>query len=113
VIVLETGKNVYPEEVEWELSRITGIEELLVYEADRQGAPVVAVKIYPKWADLKEKGITTPEQVIDYLWEEIKVHNENLAPFKRIKYRDAITLMDEPFEKSVKMDIKRYKYSKA
>jgi len=113
VIVLETGKNVYPEEVEWELSRITGIEELLVYEADRQGAPVVAVKIYPKWADLKEKGITTPEQVIDYLWEEIKVHNENLAPFKRIKYRDAITLMDEPFEKSVKMDIKRYMYSKA
>jgi len=113
VIVLETGKNVYPEEVEWELSRITGIEELLVYEADRQGAPVVAVKIYPKWANLKEKGITTPEQAIDYLWEEIKVHNENLAPFKRIKYRDAITLMDEPFEKSVKMDIKRYKYSKA
>ncbi|MEA3239087.1 MAG: AMP-binding protein [Candidatus Bipolaricaulota bacterium] len=112
VIVLETGKNVYPEEVEWELATVTGIEELLVYEADRQGTPTVAVKIYPKWADLKEKGITTPEQAIDYMWEEIKVHNENIAPFKRIKYRDAITLVDEPFEKSVKMDIKRYKYSK-
>jgi long-chain acyl-CoA synthetase len=111
VIVLETGKNVYPEEVEWELSRIPGIEELLVYEAERQGAPVVAVKIYPKWSDLKEKGITTPDRAIDYLWEEIKAHNENLAPFKRIKYRDVITLVDEPFEKSVKMDIKRYKYS--
>jgi len=113
VIVLETGKNVYPEEVEWELATVTGIEELLVYEADRQGTPTVAVKIYPKWADLKEKGITTPEQAIDYLWEEIKVHNENIAPFKHIKYRDVITLVDEPFEKSVKMDIKRYKYSKA
>jgi len=113
VIVLETGKNVYPEEVEWEFSRITGIDELLVYEADRQGTPAVAIKIYPKWADLKEKGITTPEQAIDYLWEEIKVHNENLAPFKRIKYKDVITLVDEPFEKSVKMDIKRYKYSTA
>ena len=113
VIVLETGKNLYPEEVEWELARVTGIEELLVYEADRQSAPVVAVKIYPKWADLKEKGITTPEQAIDYLWEEIKVHNENLAPFKRIKYKDVITIVDEPFEKSVKMDIKRYKYSVA
>ncbi len=112
VIVLETGKNVYPEEVEWELSRIPGIEELMVYEAERQGTPVVAVKIYSKWTDLKEKGITTPEQAIDYLWEEIKAHNENLAPFKRIKYRDVITLVDEPFEKSVKMDIKRYKYSK-
>ncbi len=113
VIVLETGKNVYPEEVEWELSTIMGIEELMVYEADRQGAPAVAVKIYPKWGDLKAKGITTPEQAIDYLWEEIKKHNEKLAPFKRIKYRDVITLVDEPFEKSVKMDIKRYKYSKA
>ena len=113
VIVLETGKNVYPEEVEWELSTIIGIEELLVYEADRQGAPVVAVKIYPKWSDLKERGIATPDQALDYLWEEIKKHNENLAPFKRIKYRDVITLVDEPFEKSVKMDIKRYKYSKA
>ena len=113
VIVLETGKNVYPEEVEWELSTIIGIEELLVYEANRQGAPVVAVKIYPKWSDLKERGIATPDQALDYLWEEIKKHNENLAPFKRIKYRDVITLVDEPFEKSVKMDIKRYKYSKA
>ncbi len=112
VIVLETGKNVYPEEVEWELATVTGIEEMLVYEAERQGAPVVAVKIYPKWTDLKAKGIATPEQAIDYLWEEIKKHNEKLAPFKRIKYRDVITLVDEPFEKSVKLDIKRYKYTK-
>jgi len=111
VIVLDTGKNVYPEEVEWELIRIPGVEELLVYEADRQGAVTVAVKIYPKFADLKQMGITTPEQMIDYFWEEIKKHNENLAPFKRLKYKDVITLMDEPFEKSVKLDIKRHKYS--
>lgn len=111
VIVLETGKNVYPEEVEWELSRIPGIEELLVYEAERQGTVTVAVKIYPKSADLKAMEITTPGQMVNYFWEEIKKHNENLAPFKRIKYKDVITLVDEPFEKSVKMDIKRYKYS--
>jgi hypothetical protein len=67
--------------------------------------------IYPKSADLKAMGIITPEQMVDYFWEEIKKHNENLAPFKRIKYKDVITLVDEPFEKSVKMDVKRYKYS--
>ena len=111
VIVLETGKNVYPEEVEWELARIPGVEELLVHEVERQGTVTVAVKIYPKLADLKQMGISTSEAMIDYFWEEIKKHNENLASFKRIKYKDVVTLVDEPFEKSVKMDIKRYKYS--
>jgi long-chain acyl-CoA synthetase len=112
VIVLETGKNVYPEEVEWELSTIRGIEEIMVYEEERQGAPAVAAEIYPNWTALKEKGIKTPEQAVDYLWEKIKERNENLAMFKRIKYKDLIKLVDEPFEKSVKLDIKRYKYKK-
>jgi long-chain acyl-CoA synthetase len=112
VIVLETGKNVYPEEVEWELSRIPAIEEIMVYEGERQGAPAVAAMIYPNWTVLKEEGITTPEAAIDHLWEEIKEKNENLALFKRIKSKDSISLVDEPFEKSVKLDIKRYVYKK-
>ena len=110
VIVLETGKNVYPEEIEWELSTIPEIEEIMVYEDTRQGAPAVAAKVYPNWTVLKAEGITDPEKALDLIWERIKEKSENLAVFKRIKYKDLVTLVDEPFEKSVKLDIKRYKY---
>ncbi len=112
VIVLDTGENVYPEEVEFELVAIPAIEEIMVYQGERQGSPVVSAMIYPNWTILKGLEITTPEVAIDHIWEEVKEKNENLAMFKRIKKKDLIVLVDEPFEKSVKLDIKRYKYSK-
>ncbi len=110
VIVLETGKNVYPEEIEWELSTIPEIEEIMVYEGTRQSVPAVAAKVYPNWTVLKAERITDPEKALDLIWEKIKKKSENLAVFKRIKYKDLVTLVDQPFEKSVKLDIKRYKY---
>jgi len=112
VIVLETGKNVYPEEVEWELLTIPAIEEIMVYEGERQGAPAVAVMIYPNWTFLKEQGITDSDKALDHIWEKIKLHSENLAVFKRIKNKESVSLVDQPFEKSVKLDIKRYVYQK-
>jgi long-chain acyl-CoA synthetase len=108
VIVLETGKNVYPEEIEWELIRIPEIEEVMVYEGERQGAPAVCAKIYPKWDVLKEDGIETPSAAIERIWEGIKEKNEGLATFKRLKLKESISLVDEPFAKSVKLDIKRH-----
>ncbi|MEA1870766.1 MAG: AMP-binding protein, partial [Candidatus Bipolaricaulota bacterium] len=39
VIVLDTGENVYPEEVEFELVAIPAIEEIMVYQGKRQGSP--------------------------------------------------------------------------
>jgi len=112
VIVLETGKNVYPEEIEWELLTIPEIEEIMVYEDERQGAPAVAAKVYPNWNVLREQGITDPDKALDLIWERIRKKSENLAVFKRIKYKDLVSLVDEPFEKSVKLDIKRYVYQK-
>lgn len=112
VIVLETAKNVYPEEVEWELSTIPAIEEIMIYEGERQGAPAVAAMVYPNWPTLNELGVTESDDAIDHIWKQIRERSENLAMFKRIKNRDLITLTDQPFEKSVKLDIKRYLYKK-
>ncbi|TSA51151.1 hypothetical protein D4R47_01055 [archaeon] len=112
VIVLETGKNVYPEEVEWELSTIPAIEEIMIYEGERQGAPAVAAMIYPNWPTLNELGVTESDDAIDHIWKQIRERSENLAMFKRIKNRELIALTDQPFEKSVKLDIKRYLYRK-
>jgi long-chain acyl-CoA synthetase len=110
VIVLESGKNVYPEEVEWELSQIPEVEEVLVYEAKKAGTPVVAAMIYPNWDELKKQGIQEVEAARDLLWERIKEAQKNLAVFKRIKSKEDISLVDQPFEKSTKQEIKRHLY---
>jgi len=108
VIVLDTGKNVYPEEIEWELVTIPAVEEIMVHEGTRQGVPTVAAQAYPNWAYLKGIGIESPEAALDHIWEAIKERSENLAVFKRIKYKESVTLVDQPFEKSAKLDIKRH-----
>lgn len=108
VIVLDTGKNVYPEEIEWELVSIPSIEEVMVYEGQRQGVPAVCAQIYPNWTFLKDQGISDASQALESIWEQVKERNENLASFKRIKYKESITLVDQPFEKSGKLDIKRH-----
>ena len=112
VIVLETGKNVYPEEIEWELVNISAIEEVMVYEGERQGAPAVSALVYPNWTYLNSQRIKEPEPALDLIWEKIRERSENLAIFKRIKNKDSVSLVDEPFQKSVKLDIKRFVYSK-
>jgi len=108
VIVLETGKNVYPEEIEFELIPIPSIEEVMVHEGQRQGIPTVCAQIYPNWTYLKEQGIENASAAIEHIWEAVKLQNENLAGFKRIKYKESITLVEQPFEKSGKLDIKRH-----
>lgn len=113
VILLETGKNVYPEEIEFEFSEIPEIEEVMVYEGQRQGIPAVCAQVYPNWALLKENGVSEASDALDRIWEEIKVHNENLASFKRIRFKEALTLVDQSFERSAKLDIKRHLHQDA
>jgi len=108
VIVLETGENVYPEEVEWEMITVPAIEELMVYEGQRQGIPVVCAQVYPNETYLKEQGIEDASAALEHIWQAIRERNENLAAFKRIRNKESLTLVDQPFEKSGKLDIKRH-----
>ena len=66
--------------------------------------------IYPNWDELKRQGIEEVDAARDLLWERIKEAQKNLATFKRIKSKEDITLVDEPFEKSTKQEIKRHLY---
>lgn len=110
MIMLESGKKVYPEEVEWEFSRIPEVAEVLVYEDTSRGQPMVAAMVYPNWDLLREQGITDVKQARDYLWEKIKNVQQNLAPFKRLHDKDCLTVVEKPFEKSTKQEIKRHLY---
>ncbi len=115
VIILETGKNVYPEEIEWELVTIPSIEEVMVFEGDRGGVPTVCAEIYPNWTYLKAHGVQDQDKdaALEEIWSSVKEKCENLAMFKRIKYKECLTLVDEPFQKSLKLDIKRYLHKPA
>ncbi len=112
VIVLESGKNVYPEEVEWELSRIPEVEEVMVYEIEKGGKPAVGALVYPNWELLRQQGITDDDEARDYIWERVKEIQKNLAVFKRIKSKEDLRLVREPFAKSTKQEIKRHLYVK-
>jgi len=107
VIVLESGKNVYPEEIEWELARIPYIEEVLVQRGQRQGREVVQAYIWPKWERL---GTEDPKEALELIWEEIKRVSAGLASYKRIRSKEDIILVEKPFVKTSTMDIKRYLY---
>jgi len=110
LVVLESGKKVHPEELEWEFSRLPEVEEILVYEDRSRGEPMVAAMVYPNWAYLKKLGIEDREKARARIWEAIREAQRNLAPFKRLRDKDAITIVDQPFEKSTKQDIKRHLY---
>lgn len=110
VIVLDTGKNVYPEELEWEFRRIPEVEEVLVYERRSGHQSTVAAMVYPNWDVLGNEGIRSAETAHEVIWEKVRETQRNLASFKRLRTRDDLSLVEEPFEKSVKLEIKRHKY---
>ncbi|MGQ9602477.1 MAG: AMP-dependent synthetase/ligase [Candidatus Bipolaricaulia bacterium] len=107
VIVLESGKNVYPEELEWELSHIPYIEEVLVKRGYRQGKEVVQAYIYPNWERL---GTQDKQAALELIWEEVKRVCAGLAHYKRIRTKEDLILVERPFEKTSTLDIKRYLY---
>lgn len=108
VIVLESGKNVYPEELEWELSRIPYIEDILVRGGKLKGQEVVQAVIYPDYEALQKDG--HKKDYLPVIWNEIKARQGRLAPHKRIRRKEDLTIVDEPLPKTSTMDIKRHLY---
>jgi len=108
VIVLESGKNVYPEEVEWEIGRIPYVEDVLVRRGSRGGREAVEAVVHPDRDALKADGRL--DDAKDAIWDAIKRRQIRLAPHKRIRRKEDVVLTDEPFPKTSTMDIKRHLY---
>jgi long-chain acyl-CoA synthetase len=107
VIVLEGGKNVYPEELEFEFKQIPYIEEIMIKGGKRQGVEVIKAFVYPK-ADLLQS--KTPEELKKLIWEALKEKSKNIAQYKRLHSQHDLIILEKPFEKTSKLDIKRYLY---
>ncbi len=112
LIVTANGKNVYPEEIENEISNSPFIAEIMVYghKVDTTSEEVYAM-IYPDqdaldaYAAETGSGSFTPEETEGLLRKEILERGKNLADYKRIK---RFTLRDVEFPKTTTRKIKRF-----
>jgi long-chain acyl-CoA synthetase len=81
VIVLDTGKNVYPDEVEDYYSASSHIEEIGVFGVMRDGVEIVAAVIVPS-KDLRKNA--TIRQTTDLLYDELVRIGRDLPVHRRI-----------------------------
>ncbi len=106
LIILSNGKNVYPEEIENELTAIPGLLDVIVYEGQsKRGITYNAIvaEIYPDYDYLEKNGITDTDA---YFKPYIDAFNRTAAPYKKI----AITkVRREEFPKNALRKILRFK----
>jgi len=105
LIVLENGKNVFPEELELYISSISYIADVVVYGVKNEaGAEVgLCAEVFANEERVAELGI---ENVEETLRKDITKVCENLPVYKRIT---KVVLRKEPFEKTTTNKIKRAK----
>ena len=104
VIVLENGKNVFPEEIEEALGSIEEISESVVVgrkSPDGEQINLTAV-VFPDYSRFPE-GVSDQE-VNDVIRSRVSELNKELASFKRIK---AVEIRKTEFEKTTTKKIKR------
>lgn len=103
VIITDNGKNIFPEELEYELSKVPYIAESMVWGNDKIIAATVTIdEDAVKDALGEEYSITDVEKLI---WAEIDKINENLPFYKMIK---KLIIRDKEFEKTTGKKIKRF-----
>lgn len=106
IIVLNNGKNVYPEEIEEYLYKNPLIKECVVVGRTKDsGEVVLTALIYP---DFDKFNGAADEVIISRIKSEIAEINKGLASFKQIRN---IELRKNEFEKTTTQKIIRYKLS--
>ncbi len=109
LIIFSNGKNVYPEEIETEISRIYGVNEVVVYAGEsktQKDKEVIVAEIYPDFEALKNRGV---EDVAKYFAEEMKAVNARMVSYKAV---GKIKIRSEEFEKNTSRKIVRFKIDK-
>ena len=107
VIVLNNGKNVFPEEIEILLYKVEGIKESFVYEKkDDDGDVKVCVKIVYDAELIKELyNIEGEEQIRDFLWKKVKEVNSLMPKYKAVR---EMIITEEELIKTTTLKVKRH-----
>lgn len=107
VIIASNGKNVFPEELEYLLSKVPYVAESMVWGDEEKGDIVIVAAIRPDMEEVEAaigKGCSD-EAVKELLWGEVDKINAELPLFKKIR---KIAVRHEEFEKNTSKKIKRF-----
>ncbi|MHB1453455.1 MAG: AMP-dependent synthetase/ligase [Saccharofermentanales bacterium] len=105
LIILSNGKNVYPEEIETEITRIAGVAEVVVYAGEsrlQKSKEVIVAEIFPDFDLLKSKGI---DDIHAYFNNEIKKVNQRMVSYKAV---NLIRIRNEEFIKNTSRKVLRF-----
>ncbi len=106
VIVLKSGKNVYPEELEELCMKLPYLNEVLVYGKGKGDNYLIALKAVYDKSYFEGKGLPSGEEdVAAVLKKDVTAINETLPPYKHIKH---ISLQQTPMAKTTTAKIKRF-----
>ena len=105
IIILDNGKNVFPEELEEHIYKIELVSECVVVgKPNSSGETVITAQIYPDFDKAKEMGMDELSDIKDALKKEIQELNKRLPIFKQIR---GIEIRKTEFEKTTTKKIRR------
>lgn len=109
VIVLKNGKNVYPEESESLINKITGVKESFVFgrpeKEDKNDLKLCAKIVYDKEIMKEKYGVEAEEEIKKKIWEKVKEINRKMPTYKYIK---EIIITEEELIKTTTLKVKRF-----
>ena len=105
IIILDNGKNVFPEELEEYVYRSPLVAECVVIGKELEGGEtVICAQIYPDFAKAEEMGIDGLENIKNTLKEYVQTLNKSLPLFKQIR---SVEIRKSEFDKTTTKKIKR------
>ena len=107
IIVLQDGKNVFPEEIEEYLGAIPHVKETVVVGRQKDNDLCITAIIYPDFEYTDSIGLKTNEEVYNAIREQINAMNRKLVGYKRVM---AVEFINNEFEKTPSKKIKRFLY---
>ena len=110
VIVLQNGKNIFPEELEMIIDKLPGVKESFVYgkadSKDKDNDLKLGVKVVYDPKVMKDQfNLTNEDEIKEKLWNDIKQINKTMPKYKYIK---GIIITTEPLIKTTTLKIKRF-----
>lgn len=107
IIVLQNGKNVYPQEVEFLINKIPYVKESIVYQRgqDQTDTMLCAKIVYDKELIEETLGKKSEEEYKEIIWKEIKEINKTIPGYKHVKN---ITITTKPLIKTTTQKVKRF-----
>ena len=107
VIVLNNGKNVFPEEIETLFNKVEGIKESFIYEKKEADGDVkvCAEIVYDKDLIKELYNIEGEENIRNFLWEKVKEVNKLMPKYKYVR---EMVITEEPLIKTTTLKIKRH-----